>query len=130
MTDKDKNRKRSISLGFTKPRVLEGDTIYVDFEFNPALSQVSATAYSNQEFMYHTPALAGNILTLNERNATTHTGDVEHSWELDYNQFIQDLVDSNNGWVDSRRLIEDGSRLVRKILDARNQLEMEVSQQA
>lgn len=122
MAQGDQDTKRIISLGFEKPKKLEGDIIYVDFKYDRGHEQVSALAYSDQKFTSHTRALAGNRSTNSETYAGTYTGGVESSWHLDFDEFIKDLVDSNNGRVDNQRLIEEGSRLVTKILEARKLL--------
>jgi hypothetical protein len=122
MTEESGNKKRIISLGFERPERLKEDIIYVDFQYRKGLGQVSATAYSNEKFTYHPTAIAGNRLTRSERYATTSTDGVESSWESDYNEFIKDLTESNNGSVVHQRLIEDGSKLVTKILQSRELL--------
>lgn len=124
MAEQTEDKKRIISLGFERPEELEEDVIYVDFQYHMVHRQVSATAYSNERFIYHTPAIAGNMLTCSERYATTNTGGVESSWELDYNKFIEDLVQFNNGRVVNQRLIEDGSKLVTRVLQSRGLLDI------
>jgi len=123
MTEASKGDKRKISLGFREPEVLEGDTIYVDFRYNQSHKQVSAKAYSTQEFISHTSSLDGHIITQTKRRATTYTGGRDSSWELDYQEFIRDLVESNNGEVEQTRLIEDGARVVTNMLSAKERLE-------
>ena len=118
MAGESNGRKRTISLGFERPEKLNGDIIYVDFRYiDPDTAQIrqtrwiSAIAYSNEKFTYHTPALAGNILTCSERFASTATGNGCHSWHLDDDKFVEDLVASNNGEVDPSRLIPDCSKI-------------------
>ena len=85
--------------------------IYIDFSYRQSHGQATAVDYSNEEFIHHSRA-ARNMSTRKGKNASTYVGGIEHSWHLEYNQFISDLIDSNNGTVDSSRLIDDGSRLV------------------
>jgi hypothetical protein len=122
MTGKNKCKKRIISLGLERPEELDDETIYIDFKYSKEHNQVSATAYSCKTFTHHVSSLNGEILIQNSRQITTYTGGVESSWQLDYNKFIKDLTDSNNGIVENSRLIEDGSRLVTKILESKDSL--------
>ncbi len=116
MPKESEDKKRIISLGFVRPEELMGDTIYVDFRYKEIPFQIRATAYSNEKFISHPKAIDGNMLCKSERYATTKTERIVGSTELDYNEFIKDLTGSNNGRVIDQRLIEDGSRLVTKIL--------------
>lgn len=109
--------RRKISLGLKRPKKLDEDTIYVDFEQSSAPPhQIVAIAYSKEEFTHHTCTIDGTGISSVRARAS--------SWDLPYEDFIKDLVNSNDGLVDYRRIIEDGSGLVSKVLGARKLLDI------
>jgi len=114
--------KRKISLGFEKPEELEGDIIYVDFNYDSMREGVVAEAYSCHEFRYNSRSLDGSVLDCRGKSANSYDGGVCSTWFVDIDKFIQDLVDCNNGVVDRSRLIPDGAKLVTKIARAKESL--------
>lgn len=110
--------KRKVSLGFIRPENLEENTIYIDIGHN-----YRATAYSNEKFISHFYSRDGNRLTKSEKYAITRDGGVS-PWEISYNDFIGDIVESNDVELeDNERLIEDGSKLVEIIKGSGEKLE-------
>ena len=120
--------KRKIYLGFEQPSTLEGNIIYVSFRLqvsegveqrsggvtyvNLNLSGtkvITAEAVSNEDFVCHDRSLDGSHLTLTRKQASTYTGSVSHSWHRDYNEFLEDLVKSNDVVLDYSRLIKEGA---------------------
>jgi hypothetical protein len=112
----EKDNKRIISLGIQKQDMYE-DIIYVDFKYDKKCCQTSAVAYSNEKFKFHCKSSSGNLLTKNEKKATTKTGTCKSVWHRDYNNFIKDLAESNNGEVVDCRLIRESSKLVSQMSD-------------
>lgn len=106
---KVKKEQRVISLGFKKPKQLEGDIIYVNFTIRE--DDVAAEAVSNEEFEFNTIVIAGNPLHGKGKSTSTERGTkYGNSYVIPYQGFINDLIQCNNGSVDYFRLILEGSR--------------------
>lgn len=116
----EKEDKRIISIGLKEPCELEEDTIYIDVKYYKKNKQIYAVAYSNEKFTFHTPVLAGSIITLSTKEYRTHTDNPNSSWKINYNEFVEDLVKSNNGEINYQRF-KDSSKLVIKILGAKKE---------
>ncbi|GEM_PF-3912811 len=101
--------KRKISLGFVEQSKLEGNMIYVNFKM--AGKVLAAQAVSNENFMSHDRSIGGDLLTERGKTAGTYTGSRDNSWHRDYNEFLDDLVRSNDAVLDYSRLIREGAKV-------------------
>ncbi len=112
--------KRRISLGFNIPKSLESRVIYVTFSA-VGHDEISAIALSDTPFKYTTKSMAGIQFSEFKKNASTYTGDMNRGWERPYKEFLQELVQLNDGEIDYYRLIEEGvsiDRLVGRVTEA------------
>lgn len=100
--------KRKISLGFVDQFELEGSIIYVNFKL--AGRVLAAEAVSNEDFINHDRSVGGYLLTQEGKKAGTYTGSVDNSWHRDYNEFLDDLVKSNDAVLDYSRMIREGAK--------------------
>jgi len=112
--------QRTISLGFEEPSELDGNTIYATLQLRkerrPFRKEViGVTAVSNEPFTYHGGSLDEHLLICNHKDATSRTVNDSTWWYRGYQEFIDDLVKSNNGVLDYSRLIQEGVTISAKI---------------
>jgi len=100
---------RIISVGFIEPKNLERDTIYVTLE--KEIAGIRARAVSAKKFNYTVRAIAGNVLGETTRNITNQEGIRGHF--RDYNKFLEEIVEKNNGSIDYSKAIEEGLEVYR-----------------
>jgi hypothetical protein len=106
--------ERIVSVGFKRPKTLEGDIIYVTLE--KEIGGHRAYAVSAQEFNYTVRATAGNPLRETTKEITNHEGREGHF--RDYNKFLEEIVEKNEGIIDYSRVIEEGSEAYRLMGEA------------
>jgi hypothetical protein len=107
--------KRKISVGFIKPKTLEGNVIYVTLVKERA--GISAHAVSAEAFNYDVHALSGHLLSKNTKNVTNMEGIKLHF--RDYKKLLEEIVKKNNGFVDYSKAVKEGSevyRVMREVL--------------
>ena len=117
--------KRRISLGFNVPKALEPRVIYVNFSPS-GHNEIRASALSDTPFNYTSLSLAGNRFSEFKAMTSTYTGDIENCWERNYHDFLEELVQLNDGEIDYSRLIQDGvstGRILRKLTNILEELD-------
>jgi len=96
------------------PKELKGNTIYV--QFTEENERVFIEALSIKEFNYHTHSLSGKEQTRQGTQACNEDGGVSSSHYRDVDEFLKDLITSNQGEIDYSRLIAEGAVVRKKML--------------
>ena len=104
-TPEGEERPRRISLGFIKPEILEGNTIYIDFYTDK--TPMIATAYSNIDFTYGGNSTRQLQQTKEISNVLGVSDEVN---TVPYENFVKRLAGENYGEISYDRLIWDGAR--------------------
>ncbi len=95
------SNKREISIGIFRPRILEGDIIYVNVKCDKCTGSLSAIAVSEEQFKYKNKIVKKAD---NEIGNSINTGYTIYS---PYRDFIKHLEEENNAVVNKQRLFED-----------------------
>jgi len=104
--------KRRVSVGFIKPPVLMGNTIYVQLSKKYNEGYIYAEALSNAEFNYFTRSSSGNKVIRKGREADNL--DKNNSSVYDFIDFIENLQEANNA-DKTERFREEGLKLTEKL---------------